>query len=99
MKGKPNLDAFLSGGKADAAETAPAPTKPASPTSTKPKLPAPTPPKDVDVTGPRITKTIRIAQSLDVKLKEEAFRRTMASGKKVAESDVIEAALLKYLTT
>lgn len=41
----------------------------------------------------RRTKTIRLSPALDMFLKEEAFRRTMASGKRVNESDLIEEAL------
>jgi hypothetical protein len=92
MKGKPNIDAFLSGGKADTAGAAAPVTKPErKPARAKPPA---TPGENLD--EPRITKTIRIARSLDVKLKEEAHRRSMAGSKKVAESDLIEEALLQY---
>jgi len=76
MKAKPNLENFLAGGAAAAAEnpTAPAPVPAVAPES-------------------RRTKTIRLSPALDVFLKEEAFRRTMASGKRVNESDLIEEAL------
>lgn len=47
--------------------------------------------------GMRITKTIRMAQSIEMRLKEEAFKRSMLEGKRVAESDLIEEALIKYL--
>lgn len=78
MKAKPNLDKFLAGGAAAAAEhAAPAPTAAAVP-------------------EPRRTKSIRIAPSLDMFLKEEAFRRTMASGRRVGESDLIEEAIAAY---
>jgi hypothetical protein len=46
--------------------------------------------------GEPLTKTIRIAKSLDIKLKGEAFRRSMAGNRRVVESDLIEAALLQY---
>ena len=93
MKGKPNIDAFLAGGKADTAETVVPASKPArKPASAKQQ----TTPDAASLDEPRITKTIRIARSLDVKLKEEAHRRSMAGNKKVAESDLIELALLKY---
>lgn len=95
MKGKPNIDAFLSGGKADAAE---APIPAASPARAPAKVKAPaTAPTTVGVLDePRITKTIRIARSLDKKLKDESFRRSMSGHRRVAESDLIEAALLQY---
>ena len=96
MRAKPDINAFLAGGKADAAEQAePARTPNAKPPKVPrvPKTKAPTP-EVLD--EPRITKTIRLARSLDVRLKEESFRRTMAGGKRIAESDLIEAALLQY---
>jgi hypothetical protein len=93
MKGKPNIDAILSGGKADTAGAAVPATKPTrKPASAK----QPTTAVGTSLDEPRITKTIRIARSLDVKLKEEAHRRSMAGSKKVAESDLIESALLQY---
>jgi hypothetical protein len=45
----------------------------------------------------RMTKTIRLAKTLDRHLKTEAYRRTMLEGKRVTESDVIEEALKKHL--
>ena len=80
MKAKPNLENFLAGGAAAAAE------KPAAP------IPMPA----VAAIEQRRTKSIRIAPALDMFLKEEAFRRTMASGKRVNESDLIEEALTDY---
>ncbi len=47
--------------------------------------------------SPRITKTIRIAVDLDAALKETAYARWKASGKKISESDLIDEALRKYL--
>jgi hypothetical protein len=76
MKAKPNIENFLAGGAAAAAE--------------KSANPVPTP---AAISESRRTKTIRLSPSLDVFLKEEAFRRTMASGKRVNESDLIEEAL------
>ena len=94
MKAKPNIDDFLSGGKADsAAATAPAVKPPAEPATPPAVVTEPAPGHQDE---PRITKTIRIIRSLDVKLKEEAFRRSMAGSRKVAESDLIEEALLQY---
>lgn len=45
----------------------------------------------------RITKTIRIAKALEMRLKTEAYQRTIAGGARVTESDLIEEALLKFL--
>lgn len=82
MKGKPNLDNFLAGGAAAAAE---------QPASGTPAVEA------VSVlVEQRRTKSIRIAPALDLFIKEEAFRRTMASGKRVNESDLIEEALVGH---
>ena len=78
MKAKPNLDNYLAGGAAAAAEKS---------------TPAPAP---ATVIEQRRTKSIRIVPVLDMFLKEEAFRRTMASGRRVNESDLIEEALAGY---
>ncbi len=79
MKGKPNLDSFLKGGAAAAAETS---------------MHA-VPSVDDTANEPRATKSIRITRTLDRKLKEEAYRRTMA-GRRTSESDLIEEALVVY---
>jgi hypothetical protein len=82
VKGKPNLDNFLAGGAAAAAE------RPASGTSGVVQTSV--------LASQRRTKSIRIDPVLDLFLKEEAFRRTMASGKRVSESDLIEEALVGH---
>ena len=82
MKGKPNLDNFLAGSAAAAAE------RPASGTSGVVQTSV--------QASQRRTKSIRIDPVLDLFLKEEAFRRTMASGKRVSESDLIEEALVGH---
>ena len=82
MKAKPNLDNYLAGGAAAAAE------KTATPVHMAP-VPA-------TVIEQRRTKSIRIVPALDMFLKEEAFKRTMASGKRVNESDLIEEAIARY---
>lgn len=78
MKAKPNIENFLAGGAAAATEQ-PKPAKASAPVAVIPEQ--------------RRTKSIRIAPALDMFLKEEAFKRTMASGKRVNESDLIEEAL------
>lgn len=80
MKGKPNLDSFLGG--AAAAERNAAETSGMEPASV--------------LASQRRTKSIRIDPALDMFLKKEAFRRTMASGKRVNESDLIEEALVEH---
>lgn len=82
MKAKPNLDSFLAGSAAAAAE------RPASGTSGMGLSSV--------LVSQRRTKSIRIDPVLDLFLKEEAFRRTMASGKRVSESDLIEEALVGH---
>jgi hypothetical protein len=82
VKGKPNLDNFLAGGAAAAAERPASGTSGVGPTSV--------------LVSQRRTKSIRIDPALDLFLKEEAFRRTMASGKRVSESDLIEEALVAH---
>ena len=78
MKAKPNIENFLAGGAAAATEQ-PKPAKAPAPVAIIPEQ--------------RRTKSIRISPALDMFLKEEAFKRTMASGKRVNESDLIEEAL------
>lgn len=82
MKGKPNINAFLEGG------------------DTKPQVPAQAPstaPSEQPMATGRITKTIRMAADLEVAVKEKAHEEWRRTGRKVSESDVIEAALRKYL--
>lgn len=91
MKSKPNLDQFLAGGQAAAAEVpaaAPAAAQPAPAASQLPDSKAPT---------FRITKTIRMDKSLDLALKRAALERGADSGSRVTESDLIEEALKFYL--
>lgn len=78
MKAKPNIENFLAGGVAAATEQ-PKPAKASAPVAVIPEQ--------------RRTKSIRISPALDMFLKEEAFKRTMATGKRVNESDLIEEAL------
>jgi hypothetical protein len=81
MKAKPNIENFLAGGAAAATEQA-KPAKASAPVAVIPEQ--------------RRTKSIRISPALDMFLKEEAFKRTMATGKRVNESDLIEEALAGY---
>jgi hypothetical protein len=46
---------------------------------------------------PRITKTIRISPEIEEALKDAAYNRSKASGKRMTESDLIDEALKKYL--
>jgi len=82
VKGKPNLDNFLAGSAAAAAERPASGPSGVGPTSV--------------LVSQRRTKSIRIDPALDLFLKEEAFRRTMSSGKRVNESDLIEEALVGH---
>lgn len=82
MKSKPDVNAFIRGGAAAAAE-APATQHPAG-----------TP---VSATDDKIAKTIRLSKALDLAVKREAFERTQAEGRRVTESDLIDAALRQYL--
>jgi hypothetical protein len=45
----------------------------------------------------RITKTIRISAEVEAALKEAAYTRSREAGQRVAESDLIDEALKKYL--
>lgn len=76
MRAKPDINKFLEGGAAAAAEK-----------------PAP-----ISASGDeKITKTFRLSKSMEIRLKEAAFKRSAAAGKRVTESDLIEAALNNYL--
>ena len=77
-----NPNDFLEGGAAAAAE---------KPTSTAPVSSAPS------IEAKRITKTIRLRQDVELRLKDEAYLRTKAKGKRVTESDLIEESIIKYL--
>lgn len=46
----------------------------------------------------KITKTFRLTKAMEVRLKEAAFRQSVAAGKRVTESDIIKAALNTYLS-
>jgi len=95
MKAKPSLEDFRTGG-ADAAP-APAPKSAAS----APEAPAPTalvaPPAPVhDDSRDRESKTIRIRRSFAAEIRSRVFHRSLAEGRKVNESDIIDAALDEY---
>lgn len=92
MKGKPNIDTFISGGDVSAAKKSPPKKKPATAKRSEPEeIPA-------AVSGEeKITKTFRLSKAMEARLKEVAFRKSAAAGKRVTESDLIEAALNNYL--
>lgn len=77
-----NPNEFLDGGAAAAAEK----TTPLAPVVTAPSIGA-----------ERITKTIRLRRDVEQRLKDEAYSKSKAKGKRVTESDLIEEALIKYL--
>ncbi len=56
-------------------------------------------PKAATAPPSRITKTIRLATDLDAALKVAAHERWKTTGKRVAESDIIDEALRQYLNT
>ncbi|ABO60463.1 hypothetical protein KUU78_30865 (plasmid) [Pseudomonas aeruginosa] len=80
MKKKPSLDEFRSGGSEGAVE------------ASAPAAAAPT----VPVVAERTNKTIRIRKTFEAKLKEDAFHRSQAEGRRVTESDIIDEALEFY---
>lgn len=81
MKKKPSLDEFRAGG----GEIVPGST--AAPASSNAKVP---------LVDERTNKTIRIRKTLEMRLKEDAFRRSQAEGRRVTESDIIDEALELY---
>lgn len=103
MKPKPNLDAFLAGGQAAAAEIDVSPAKAAATPAAAPPAPAsakaPLPPEapTMAVGEIRITKTIRMDKRFDLALKQEVLRLATQGGPRVTESDLIEEALKLYL--
>ncbi|CEH40169.1 MULTISPECIES: hypothetical protein [Xanthomonas] len=82
MKRKPSLEEFRGGGSEGAVESQS--TGPAGATATVPAVPE------------RTNKTIRIRKTFEAKLKEDAFHRTQAEGRRVTESDIIDEALEFY---
>lgn len=84
MKGKPDFDAFRSGGGAEAlAPTSPAPVLQVA--------------ADDDERR-RENKTVRMRVSFSKKLREQAFYRSNAEGRKVTEADVLDDALAAYFS-
>lgn len=94
MRGKPSLEEFRNGG-ADVSESGAA----ASPAAA-PARPLPAPATEIVPAAPppaaRINKTIRIRKAHDSKLKELAYKKSSAEGRKVSESDLIEQALDEF---
>jgi hypothetical protein len=89
MKGKPSIDAFLGGAVAEAT------TK--TPVQKKPVQRKPAPEEEPVAESPKFTKTIRLSRGAEILLKNEAHKRSMASGRRVTESDLIEKAIMQYL--
>lgn len=89
-EGKPGFDAFRSGGGPEL----PSPTP-------LPAAAAPTPIVQVaadDGDRRRENKTVRMRVSFSKKLREQAFHRSVAEGRKVSESDVLDDALAEYFS-
>ncbi|WP_065497319.1 hypothetical protein [Burkholderia sp. CCA53] len=80
MKRKPSLDEFRSGGSEGAVEATATAAVAVS----------------VPVVAERTNKTIRIRKTFEAKLKEDAFHRSQAEGRRVTESDIIDEALELY---
>lgn len=96
MKTKPkNFDEFRNGGSD--APLSPTPAKavpPALPTlATAPLSPALSPEADARA---RENKTLRIRRSFAAQLRAYVFHRSNAEGRKVTESDIVDAALEEY---
>ena len=87
MKGKPNIDAFLDGGAADAADKA-EPKKVAKKSVTKtPQAPA---------RVYREQKIFRLPTDLIDVLKRESYERSMESGTRITETELVEQALKAF---
>jgi len=87
MKGKPNLDAFIDGGKADEAESI---TKmPAR------KMAIPEPEKQTKVFKEQ--KLYRLSSDVVEALKDKAYELTKQKGKRVTETEIVEQAIRIYL--
>ncbi|WP_321959573.1 hypothetical protein [Burkholderia cenocepacia] len=82
MKRKPSLDEFRGGGSEGAVESQSTASAGAAAT--------------VPAVSERTNKTIRIRKTFESKLKEDAFHRTQAEGRRVTESDIIDEALEFY---
>jgi hypothetical protein len=83
MKKKPSLDEFRSGGSEGAVDSTVAAAAPVA---------------SVPAVAERANKTIRIRKVFEAKLKEDAYHRSIAEGRRVTESDIIDEALEKYFT-
>jgi hypothetical protein len=87
MKGKPNIDAFLDGGAADAADKV-EPKKVVKKSATKtPQLPA---------RVYREQKIFRLPTDLIDVLKRESYERSMESGTRITETELVEQALKAF---
>lgn len=99
MKGKPNTDqfkltkdpsAFLEGGAADKVEKIEKPTKISHVSD------APTYPQTLDTKMRREQKIFRLSIDLINVLKRESYERTVKSGSRVTETDLVEQALRMF---
>ena len=87
MKGKPNLDSFLNGSKADEAEMV-------TNRSAK-RLSIPEPIKQTKVYKEQ--KLYRLSSDIIDALRTKAYELTKADGRRVTETEIVERALRKYL--
>lgn len=83
MKQKPNIDEFLTSGAGDAADR----------TATR-SVPAPSPVASAKVH--REQKIFRLPLDLINTLKREAYERSVATGARVTETDLVEQALHNF---
>jgi hypothetical protein len=88
MKTKPDINAFLEGGSADAADKSP-----------KKPQPADQSPKTEPETSGKVhreQKIFRLPLDMINTLKREAYERSVKSGSRVTETELVEQALLEF---
>ena len=86
MKKKPDINAFLESGAADTADRATAPT----PKSVQQPIPA------VIAKVHREQKVFRLPLDMITTLKREAYERSVATGSRVTETELVEQALTAF---
>jgi hypothetical protein len=89
MKRKPSPVEANSGGRGVASRSARSPRTVAA-------TPAAAPPDADHDARTRENKTIRLRKAFEGRLKTEAYQRSMAEGRRVTESDIIDEALELY---
>lgn len=90
MKAKPDINAFLEGGAADAADKSP--KKPQTQTSDQ----SPKAEPEANTKVHREQKIFRLPIDMIGTLKREAYERSVKTGSRVTETELVEQALIDF---